>query len=83
MTAHRGSKYIFGGIRSINDIVHNRQAFEIHHFQPLLFVIDSFDHLYGEVDRLEKWLLEGKLDNVAPCEPTVDEADLASFLERT
>jgi phenylalanine-4-hydroxylase len=59
------------------------QAFEIHHFQPLLFVVDSFDHLYDEVDRLERWLLEGKLDNVAPREPAVEEADLASFLERT
>ena len=59
------------------------QAFEIHHFQPLLFVVDSFEHLYGEVDRLEKWLLEGKLDNVAPCEPAVEDADLASFLEET
>ena len=57
------------------------QAFEIHHYQPLLFVVDSFDHLYSEVDRLETWLRAGRLDNVAPCEPKVDEADLTSFFE--
>lgn len=56
------------------------QAFEIHHYQPLLFVVDSFDHLYDLVDTLEKWMLEGRLSNVAPCEPGVDAADLASFL---
>ena len=56
------------------------QAFEIHHFQPLLFVIDSFDQLYGEVDRLEEWLVEGRLANVAPGEPAIGEEDLKSFL---
>ena len=29
------------------------QSFEIHHYQPLLFVVDSFDHLFGLVDQLE------------------------------
>ncbi len=57
------------------------QSFEIHHFQPLLFVIDSFAHLYEEVDRLEQWLNEGKLDHVAPGEPKVNDADLQAFLE--
>jgi phenylalanine-4-hydroxylase len=57
------------------------QSFEIHHFQPLLFVIDSFAHLYVEVDRLEQWLNEGKLDHVAPGEPKVNDADLQAFLE--
>jgi phenylalanine-4-hydroxylase len=56
------------------------QAFEIDHFQPLLFVVDSFDHLFELVDRLEKWMREGRLDNVAPGEPEVNERDLASFL---
>lgn len=56
------------------------QSYEIDHFQPLLFVIDSFDQLYEEVDRLEKWLLSGKLDNVAPGEPSVSEENLREFL---
>ena len=56
------------------------QYFEIHHVQPLLFVIEDFDHLFEEVGRLEEWVLEGKLDNVAPGEPLVNEDDLRSFL---
>jgi len=56
------------------------QSFEINHYQPLLFIVDSFDHLFGLVDELERWLRDGKLDNVAPGEPAVNEADLASFL---
>lgn len=56
------------------------QAFEIDHYQPLLFVVDSFDHLFSLVDRLERWMREGKLDNVAPGEPGVSETDLSSFL---
>jgi phenylalanine-4-hydroxylase len=58
------------------------QGFEIHHYQPLLFIVDSFDHLFSLVDRLEHWMKDGKLSNVAPGEPGVDEADLKSFLER-
>jgi phenylalanine-4-hydroxylase len=57
------------------------QYFEIHHYQPLLFSVDSFDHLYTLVDELEDWIVHGKLDNVAPGEPAVSEADLRSFLE--
>jgi phenylalanine-4-hydroxylase len=57
------------------------QHFEIDHFQPLLFVIDSFEHLYREVDRLGHWVLEGKLNNVSPGEPEINEADLQSFLK--
>ena len=56
------------------------QGFEIDHYQPLLFVVDSFDHLYALVSELEAWMVAGKLDNVAPGEPTVSETDLASFL---
>jgi phenylalanine-4-hydroxylase len=56
------------------------QAFEIDHYQPLLFVVDSFDHLYALVTELEAWMVAGKLDNVAPGEPAVSETDLASFL---
>ena len=58
------------------------QAFEIDHYQPLLFTVDSFDHLFGLVDELERWLREGKLNNVAPGEPAVNERDLKSFLHR-
>jgi phenylalanine-4-hydroxylase len=57
------------------------QAFEIDHYQPLLFVVESFDHLYSLVDELERWMKAGKLSNVAPGEPSVNENDLRSFLE--
>jgi phenylalanine-4-hydroxylase len=56
------------------------QAFEIDHYQPLLFIVDSFDHLFSLVDQLEKWMREGKLNNVAAGEPAVNERDLKSFL---
>ncbi len=56
------------------------QAFEIDHYQPLLFIVDSFEHLFALVTELEQWLVAGKLDNVAPGEPEVSETDLASFL---
>jgi phenylalanine-4-hydroxylase len=59
------------------------QAFEIDHYQPLLFIVDSFDHLFSLVDRLEQWMREGKLDNVAPGEPGISESDIESFLRRT
>ena len=58
------------------------QSFEIDHYQPLLFVVDSFDHLFRLVDRLESWVRAGKLNNVAPGEPAVNTADLESFLKR-
>ncbi|MFQ3678021.1 MAG: phenylalanine 4-monooxygenase, partial [Fimbriimonadaceae bacterium] len=57
------------------------QAFEIDRYQPLLFYVESFDHLFEQVEELERWMKRGKLDNVAPGEPGVDEADLRSFLE--
>jgi phenylalanine-4-hydroxylase len=58
------------------------QAFEIDHYQPLLFIIDSFDHLYGLVGKLEEMVKQGKLNYVAPGEPAVNEHDLQSFLQR-
>jgi phenylalanine-4-hydroxylase len=58
------------------------QSFEIDHYQPLLFIVDSFDHLFSLMDQLEQWMKRGKLSNVAPGEPTVNEQDLKSFLER-
>ncbi len=57
------------------------QVFEIDHYQPLLFVVDSFEHLFDLVGQLERWMREGKLNNVAPGAPEVDERDLRSFLE--
>jgi phenylalanine-4-hydroxylase len=57
------------------------QGFEIDHYQPLLFLVDSFDHLFSLVDRLERWMRAGKLNNVAPGEPSVNERDLKSFLD--
>lgn len=57
------------------------QGFEIDHYQPLLFVVDSFEHLFDLVDQLERWMREGKLNNVATGWPQIDEKDLRSFLE--
>ena len=57
------------------------QSFEIDHYQPLLFIVDSFDHLFSMVDRLDQWMREGKLDHVAPGEPKWKEEDLRGFLE--
>jgi phenylalanine-4-hydroxylase len=57
------------------------QGAEIDHYQPLLFIVDSFDHLFELVDRLDRWMREGKLYNVAPGLPEVNENDLRSFME--
>ncbi|HEX6091369.1 MAG TPA: phenylalanine 4-monooxygenase [Gemmatimonadales bacterium] len=57
------------------------QYFEIDHYQPLLFIVESFDHLFELVGELEQWMRDGRLDNVAGGEPEVSPADLRSFLE--
>jgi phenylalanine-4-hydroxylase len=57
------------------------QYFEIDHYQPLLFVVDSFEHLFAEVNRLADWIRDGRVSNVSPGEPAINEADLKSFLE--
>ena len=57
------------------------QYFEIHHYQPLLFVIDDFEHLFYLVHDLEQRLNAGLLDNLQPGEPEVNEVDLKSFLD--
>jgi phenylalanine-4-hydroxylase len=57
------------------------QYFEIDHFQELLFIVDSFDHLFEQVDLLRTWLHQGRLDNVAGGEPATNPADLDSFLK--
>ena len=55
------------------------QSFEIDRYQPLLFIVDSFEHLYDLVSELERWMVAGRLDNVAAGEPIVQEKDLLSF----
>ena len=40
----------------------------------------GFAHLFEQVDLLERWLDEGRLDSVAPGEPAINEEDLRSFL---
>ena len=57
------------------------QHFEINHFQPLLFVVNDFDHLFELVNQLEQWMKDGKLDNVTPGWRDTSEADVKSFLE--
>jgi phenylalanine-4-hydroxylase len=59
------------------------QSFEIDHYQPLLFWVESFDHLFELVGQLETWMQEGRLNNVAPGEPGINDADLASFLAKS
>jgi phenylalanine-4-hydroxylase len=57
------------------------QYFEIDHYQPLLFYTRSFEDLFDRVDELERWVRAGRLYNVSPGEPEINERDLASFLE--
>jgi phenylalanine-4-hydroxylase len=56
------------------------QSFAIDRYQPLLFIVDSFDHLFDLVTQLEHWMKQGNLNHVAPGEPEVNETDLKSFL---
>jgi phenylalanine-4-hydroxylase len=57
------------------------QGAEIDKYQPLLFIVDSFDHLFSLVDELERWMKAGKLFNVAPGLPEVNPGDLRSFMD--
>jgi phenylalanine-4-hydroxylase len=57
------------------------QGAEIDHYQPLLFIVESFDHLFELVGELERWMRAGKLNNVAPGLPEVAESDLRSFMD--
>jgi phenylalanine-4-hydroxylase len=58
------------------------QAFEIDRYQPLLFIVNSFDHLFELLDQLERWMRTGKLNNMAPGAPDVSEADVRSFAHK-
>jgi phenylalanine-4-hydroxylase len=57
------------------------QGFEIDRYQPLLFIAESFEQLYEMVGQLDAWMREGRLNDVAPGEPVLNEADVRSFLE--
>jgi phenylalanine-4-hydroxylase len=57
------------------------QYFEIDHYQQLLFHTRSFEDLFERVDELERWIRAGRLYDVSPGEPEINEHDLASFLE--
>lgn len=57
------------------------QGFQIDSYQPLLFVVGSFDELFEWVGRLETWMLEGRLDNLALGDPDVGDEELRGFLE--
>ena len=59
------------------------QGFEIDHYQPLLFTVDGFEHLYALTGSLEEMLRTGRLDNVAPGAPDISVADLESFTGAT
>jgi len=57
------------------------QHFEIDHYQPLLFVVNDFEHLFELLGQLEQWMKDGKLDNVTPGWRDMSEADVRSFLD--
>ena len=57
------------------------QHFEINHYQPLLFIVNDFEHLYELIGELELWMKRGKLDNVTPGWRDTSEADVKSFLD--
>lgn len=57
------------------------QGAEIDHYQPLLFIVESFEQLFGMVDTVDSWMRAGKLNHVAPGLPEISESDLRSFLE--
>ncbi len=57
------------------------QYFEIDAYQPLLFIVESFEHLFEQVGVLEEWMKQGRLDNVAHGEPQLSDADVRSFID--
>jgi phenylalanine-4-hydroxylase len=56
------------------------QAFEIDRFQPLLYVVEDFEHLFEQVQLLEQWIVDGKLDNLGPCEPVISQEEMDQSL---
>jgi phenylalanine-4-hydroxylase len=65
---------------NMEQVIH--QPFEIDHYQPLLYVIESFEQLFEMVDQLDHWIQEGRLNHVAAGEPELAPEDLRSFVER-
>jgi len=57
------------------------QPFETGRQQPLLFIVESFEHLLELTGTLEKWMRAGRLDHVSGGKPDVCAADLDSFLQ--
>lgn len=57
------------------------QPFEIDDYQPLLFVVESFEHLFEQVGVLEEWMKQGRLNNVAHGEPELSNVDVRSFID--
>jgi phenylalanine-4-hydroxylase len=51
------------------------QNFDLATYQSLVFVVDSFDHVFDLVNQLERWMIENRLDNVAPGHPVISVAD--------
>lgn len=56
------------------------QGYAIHHYQPLLFIVDSFNHLFDLVGELERWMRDNRLNNVAPGLPNMSEEDVRRLL---
>jgi phenylalanine-4-hydroxylase len=44
----------------LDTVIH--QEYDIDHYQPVLFYVDSFDHLYNLVEEIENAMRAGKLD---------------------
>ncbi len=56
------------------------QGFDIDHYQPLVFVAESFGSLYEMVGVLDNWMREGRLNNVATGEPVTKAEEIDEFL---
>lgn len=63
---------------SLDWVIH--QSFVIDRYQPLLFYVQGFEHLFELVDELDLWMRDGRLDRTAPGEPAIDRHELEAFL---
>jgi phenylalanine-4-hydroxylase len=57
------------------------QTFDYTGYQPLVFYVESFAHLFDLVSQFDESLRNGKFTNVADGEPTISHEDIASFFE--
>jgi phenylalanine-4-hydroxylase len=62
----------------LDEVIH--QPFDIDRYQPKLYIVDSFEHLYSLAGDLEAALCGGLLDDAALGEPAIAAIDLDSFL---